>query len=214
MTACVLHIKKTIVVFILLFLPVLQSSSVVGAWKINGTDTICVTRRASHTFHCFGVLLPLVPLATSRWLHGVLVCKSGNLQVSWTTAERQVSPRKFRSLFWAFSKNLPLSLLPYLPVSLSAVLPVPGVPWHRGNSSIVRSSNAALIHSQTSRAVVPSLFLSFFSFFLSTGTGKRSNTVWIRLQRRCVLNASCNASFLQLIEDLVVQKRRQRGATV
>lgn len=76
----------------------------------------------------------------------------------------------------------------------------------------IRSSNAALIQSQTSRTVLPFPFLFFFS--LSAGTVKRSSAVWVRLQCSCVLNASCNSSFLQLIEDLVVQKRRQRGTTV
>lgn len=92
------------------------------------------------------VLLPLVPLATStgKWLHGVLVYTSGNLQMFWSSAEMQVFLRKFRSLFWSLSRNLSLSLLPYLTVSLTAVLPVSGIPWHRGVPRVSHRAAVAL----------------------------------------------------------------------
>lgn len=73
------YIYKKLAAFVLLFLPVLQSNSVVWVWKINGT------RSVSHTFHCCGALLPLVPLATTstgRWPHSgfsLLVWKSASV---------------------------------------------------------------------------------------------------------------------------------------
>lgn len=75
----------------------------------------------------------------------VLVYWSGNLHVSSTPAEKQDFPRKSRFLFWAVS-NLTLSLLSYLPVSLPAVLLMPGAPWH---DSVMQGSGSTHLQSSS-----------------------------------------------------------------
>lgn len=113
---------NSIAVFILLFLPVLQSGSTVRVWKLWSLPA-CAVGLCCHW--------PLTAWADDCMVSfGMYVWKCASALNSWRKKNSSKGILEFLSKFWALSKIPPLSLLPYLPVSLPGLLPVPGVPWH------------------------------------------------------------------------------------